>query len=339
MKLLLQEIHDKAKNEVKDVFELKNLKDLRVKYLGKKGEITQILKNLNTVGSDERPEIGKIANIVRSDLESLIAQKEKELEDKILTERLESERIDVTIKNKRVKPANLHPLTIVTRELEDIFLGMGFEIASGPEIETVYNNFDALNTPLNHPSRDLEDTFYINNNIVLRTQTSSVQIRTMRDKKPPIKVISPGRVYRSDDVDATHSPVFHQLEGLVVDKDISMSDLKWTLETFIKKLYGQDIKIRFRPHYFPFTEPSAEIDISCFVCGGKGCRVCKGEGFIEILGAGLVHPNVLKNCGIDPEIYSGFAFGMGLDRIVMRRFNIDDLRLLYDNDIRFLSQF
>ena len=339
MKNLLEEICKIATDEIKNVVELKMLKEIKIKYLGKKGEITQILKKLNTVEPEKRPEIGKVANIVRDNLESLISQKERELEEEILTQRLISEKIDVTIKSKRVKPASLHPLTIVRRELEDIFLGMGFEIASGPEIETVYNNFDALNTPENHPSRDLEDTFYINNNMVLRTQTSCVQIRTMKDKKPPIKIISPGRVYRSDDVDATHSPVFHQLEGLVVDKDISMADLKWTLETFIKKLYGQDIKIRFRPHYFPFTEPSAEIDISCFVCGGNGCRVCKGEGFIEILGAGLVHPNVLKNCDIDPNIYSGFAFGMGLDRMVMRRFNIDDLRLLYDNDIRFLSQF
>lgn len=341
MKLLLEKIAQNAKNQIENTENLMSLKDLKTKYLGKKGEITQILKNLSTVSPEERPSVGKLANQVRSLIDSLICEKEQKLSRLMLEQKLASEKIDVTINPKRVKPGGLHPLTIVRREIEDIFLGMGFEIAQGPEIENVYYNFDALNTPQNHPSRDLEDTFYISDDTVLRTQTSSVQIRIMKEKKPPIKLIAPGRVYRSDDVDATHSPMFHQIEGLVVDRheNISMSELKWTLETFIKKLFGEEMEIRFRPHYFPFTEPSAEVDMTCFVCKGKGCRVCKGEGFIELLGAGLVHPNVLKNCGIDPCEYSGFAFGMGLDRIVMRKFNIDDLRLLYDNDVRFLNQF
>lgn len=339
MKSLLKNIHEMAINEIKNISDINYLKDLKVKYLGKKGEITKVLKQLNTVSKEERPEIGKVANLVKDSIEKVISEKEKELHDKMLAKKLELEKIDVTFSKQRIKPGNLHPLTIVKREIEDIFLGMGFEIADGPEIENVYYNFDALNAPKNHPSRDLEDTFYINDDILLRTQTSSVQIRVMKDKKPPIKMVSIGRVYRSDDVDATHSPMFHQIEGLVVDKNISMGDLKWTLETFIKKFYGEDMKTRFRPHHFPFTEPSAEVDVSCFVCKGEGCRVCKGEGYIEILGAGLVHPNVLKNCGIDPEVYSGFAFGMGLDRMVMLKYNINDLRLLYDNDIRFLSQF
>lgn len=339
MKSLLKNIHEMAVNEIKNISDINYLKDLKVKYLGKKGEITKVLKQLNAVSKEERPEIGKVANLVKDSIEKVISEKEKELHDKMLAKKLELEKIDVTFSKPRIRPGNLHPLTIVKREIEDIFLGMGFEIADGPEIENVYYNFDALNAPKNHPSRDLEDTFYINDDVLLRTQTSSVQIRVMKDKKPPIKMVSIGRVYRSDDVDATHSPMFHQIEGLVVDKNISMGDLKWTLETFIKKFYGEDMKTRFRPHHFPFTEPSAEVDVSCFVCKGEGCRVCKGEGYIEILGAGLVHPNVLKNCGIDPEVYSGFAFGMGLDRMVMLKYNINDLRLLYDNDVRFLSQF
>ena len=339
MKSLLKNIHEMAVNEIKNISDINYLKDLKVKYLGKKGEITKVLKQLNAVSKEERPEIGKVANLVKDSIEKVISEKEKELHDKMLAKKLELEKIDVTFSKPRIRQGNLHPLTIVKREIEDIFLGMGFEIADGPEIENVYYNFDALNAPKNHPSRDLEDTFYINDDVLLRTQTSSVQIRVMKDKKPPIKMVSIGRVYRSDDVDATHSPMFHQIEGLVVDKNISMGDLKWTLETFIKKFYGEDMKTRFRPHHFPFTEPSAEVDVSCFVCKGEGCRVCKGEGYIEILGAGLVHPNVLKNCGIDPEVYSGFAFGMGLDRMVMLKYNINDLRLLYDNDVRFLSQF
>ncbi len=339
MKLLLEDINKKAISEIEKLTTLPNLINLKVKYLGKKGEITNILKNLNKVSPEERPYIGKVANMVRSSIEKLLAEKEELLKSKMLEEKLKLEKIDVTIPGVKVKPGKLHPLTTVIKEIEDIFLGMGFEIVQGPEIEDVYYNFDALNAPQNHPSRSLQDTFYIKDDVVLRTQTSSVQIRAMKEKKPPIKLISPGRVYRSDDVDATHSPMFHQLEGLVVDKNITMGNLKWTLETFIKKFYGDDINIRFRPHHFPFTEPSAEVDMTCFMCKGKGCKVCKGEGYIEVLGAGMVHPNVLKNCNIDPAEYSGFAFGMGLDRLAMIKFNIDDLRLLYENDIRFLSQF
>ncbi len=341
MKELLEKVTKKAEEQINNIKTIEDLKELKVKYLGKKGEITQILKNLNNLSPEEKPVIGRLANVARDTINSLLSEREKKINELALEEKLVSEKIDVTVNPTRVKPGSLHPLTIVRREIEDIFLGMGFEVVQGPEVEYVYYNFDALNTPINHPSRDLEDTFYINDDVVLRTQTSSVQIRMMQQNKPPIKLISPGRVYRADDVDATHSPMFYQIEGLVVDKrsSVSMSELKWTLETFIKKLFGEEMEIRFRPHYFPFTEPSAEVDMTCFVCKGKGCKVCKGEGFIELLGAGLVHPNVLKNCGIDPDEYSGFAFGMGLDRVVMRKFNISDLRLLYDNDVRFLRQF
>ena len=338
MKLLLEDIKQKAVEEIKEVLEVSKLKDLKVKYLGKKGEITNILKKLNTVSAEERPIIGKIANDVRSEIENMILKQEESFNNKILEEKLKLEKIDVTASIGRNKPGKLHPVTTVRREIEDIFLGMGFNIAQGPEIEDVYYNFDALNVEESHPSRSLNDTFYINSHTVLRTQTSSVQIRIMKNKKPPIKLIAPGRVYRSDDVDATHSPMFHQMEGLVVDKNISMGDLKWTLQKFIKEFYGDDVNIRFRPHYFPFTEPSAEVDMTCFACKGKGCKVCKGEGYIEVLGAGIVHPNVLRNCGIDPDEYSGFAFGLGLDRLTMIKYNIDDLRLLYMNDIRFLAQ-
>lgn len=339
MNLLLEDINKRAVDEIEKLTSLPDLVNLKVKYLGKKGEMTNILKNLNKALPEERPYIGKVANMVRCSIERLLAEKEDLLKNKMLEEKLRLEKIDVTIPGTRVKPGKLHPLTTVIREMEDIFLGMGFEFAQGPEIEYVYYNFDALNVPPDHPSRSLQDTFYIKDDVVLRTQTSSVQIRAMQKKKPPIKLISPGRVYRSDDIDATHSPMFHQLEGLVVDKNITMGNLKWTLETFIKKFYGSDINIRFRPHYFPFTEPSAEVDMTCFMCKGKGCKVCKGEGYIEVLGAGMVHPNVLKNCNINSDEYSGFAFGMGLDRLTMIKFNIDDLRLLYENDIRFLSQF
>ena len=297
------------------------------------------MKGLGSVAADERKEVGALANEIRAYIEKGLAEKKEAMQEKVLQEKLKKEVIDVTMPGKKSSIGGAHPLTIVRKQLEDIFMGMGFSIAEGPEVELDYYNFEALNIPKNHPSRDTQDTFYINDDVVLRTQTSSVQVRVMEKTKPPIRVISPGRVFRSDAVDATHSPVFHQLEGLVVDKGITMGDLKGTLELFMKKLYGDDVKIRLRPHHFPFTEPSAEVDVSCFVCGGKGCRVCKKEGFIEVLGAGMVHPKVLKECGIDPEIYSGFAFGIGLERIVMRSYNIDDMRLLYENDLRFLKQF
>lgn len=318
---------------------MEELESFRVKYLGKKGEITGVLKGLGSVAADERKEVGALANEIRAYIEKGLAEKKEAMQEKVLQEKLKKEVIDVTMPGKKSSIGGAHPLTIVRKQLEDIFMGMGFSIAEGPEVELDYYNFEALNIPKNHPSRDTQDTFYINDDVVLRTQTSSVQVRVMEKTKPPIRVISPGRVFRSDAVDATHSPVFHQLEGLVVDKGITMGDLKGTLELFMKKLYGDDVKIRLRPHHFPFTEPSAEVDVSCFVCGGKGCRVCKKEGFIEVLGAGMVHPKVLKECGIDPEIYSGFAFGIGLERIVMRSYNIDDMRLLYENDLRFLKQF
>ena len=312
---------------------------IKIKYLGKKGELTAVLRGMGALSAEERPIIGQLANEVRADIEAALAEKVKEAQAKALEEKLKAERLDVTMPGKAPAMGHIHPLTQVQRELENIFIGMGFSIVEGPEVELDYYNFQALNIPENHPARDTQDTFYIGENVLLRSQTSPVQVRTMEHQKPPIRIISPGRVYRSDALDATHSPLFHQLEGLVVDKGITMGDLKGTLEIFAKKLFGERTQIRFRPHHFPFTEPSAEVDVSCFVCGGKGCRLCKGEGWIEILGAGMVHPFVLSNCGIDPEEYSGFAFGLGLERIAMTRYGIDDIRLFYENDERFLKQF
>ena len=339
MKMQLEAIKANAIEQINAVTDLKELDALRVKYLGKKGELTAILKQMGGLSAEERPVIGQLANVVRTEIENAIEQTQKDLKSKELLAKLEEEKIDVTMPGKKAEMGRKHPLSIVLDEIKEIFLGMGFDIADGPEVEYDYYNFEALNIPKNHPARDTQDTFYINDNIVLRTQTSPVQIHVMENKKPPIRIIAPGRVYRSDAVDATHSPVFHQIEGLVVDKNVTMADLKGTLEIFAKRLYGEDSVVRFRPHHFPFTEPSAEMDVRCFACNGEGCRLCKGEGWIEILGCGMVHPKVLENCGIDPEEYSGFAFGMGLERIVMRRYNIDDLRLFYENDIRFLSQF
>ena len=315
------------------------LDSLRVQYLGKKGELTAVLKQMGKLSAEERPVIGQLANEVRSWIETDIETRLTEIKASQMAARLESEKLDVTLPGKRPQFGAKHPLSIVLDEIKEIFIGMGFEIADGPEVETDYYNFEALNIPKDHPARDTQDTFYINENILLRTQTSPVQVRVMEQKKPPIRIISPGRVYRSDALDATHSPLFHQIEGLVVDKGITFADLKGTLETFIKRLYGEDSVVRFRPHHFPFTEPSAEVDVQCFNCKGEGCRLCKGEGWIEILGCGMVHPKVLSNCGIDPEVYSGFALGMGLERVVMRRYNIDDIRLFYENDVRFLKQF
>jgi len=316
-----------------------HIEELRIKYLGKKGELTQVLRGMGKLSAEERPVIGQLANDVRAEIEAKIeamqaSAKERELEAKLI-----SEKLDVTIPGDEIRAGHFHPLALVQRQLEDIFLGMGYSIVDGPEVELDYYNFQALNIPKDHPARDTQDTFYITENILLRSQTSPVQARVMEKTQPPIKIISPGRVYRSDAVDATHSPLFHQLEGLVIDRDITMGDLKGALEMFAKRMFGEETKIRFRPHHFPFTEPSAEVDVSCFVCGGKGCRLCKGEGWIEVLGAGMVHPNVLRNCGIDPEVYSGFAFGLGVERIALLKYHIDDMRLLYENDVRFLSQF
>ena len=335
----LQNIRQQAAEALAKVTDPKALDELRVKYLGKKGELTAILKQMGKLSAEERPKVGQLANEVRANIEALIDERSAALKAALLDAKLSAERLDVTLPGKAAPLGKAHPLTKVLDEVKEIFLGMGFSVAEGPEVETDYYNFEALNIPKNHPARDTQDTFYINDNVVLRTQTSPVQVRTMERQKPPIRVISPGRVYRSDAVDATHSPLFHQIEGLVVDRGVTMADLKGTLELFVKRLYGEESVVRFRPHHFPFTEPSAEMDFQCFACHGEGCRLCKGEGWIEILGCGMVHPKVLSTCGIDPEEYSGFAFGMGLERIVMRRYGIDDLRLFYENDLRFLDQF
>ena len=336
MKELLEQIRMKA---IAEIEASENTEELRVKYLGKKGELTAVLRGMGKVSPEERPIIGQLANEVRATIEAALSekaelQKKKELERRLLTEKL-----DVTLPGKVQTVGHRHPIAQTEEMLREIFIGMGFSIAEGPEVEYDYYNFEALNLPKNHPARDTQDTFYITDNILLRSQTSPVQVRVMENKKPPIRIISPGRVYRADPADATHSPIFHQVEGLVVDKGITMGDLKGILELFAKQMFGPETKIRFRPHHFPFTEPSAEVDVSCFVCGGKGCRLCKGEGWMEILGAGMVHPFVLSNCGIDPNEYSGFAFGMGVERITMARLGIDDLRLMYENDVRFLRQF
>lgn len=339
MKQKLEEIRDKSIKNLDELKSLEALEKARVAILGKKGELTQMLRGMGKLTPEERPVIGKLANEVRQSIEDKMAGIKEILQDKVLEKRLEMEKIDITMPGREVKQGRIHPLNIVLREIEEIFLGMGFDVAEGPEVELSYYNFDALNTPKNHPARDMQDTFYINPDILLRTHTSPTQIRTMEKQQPPLKIIVPGRVYRCDEVDASHSPVFHQIEGLVVDKNINMGDLKGTLGQFARECFGPETRTRFRPHHFPFTEPSAEVDVSCANCGGNGCRVCKGSGWIEILGAGMVHPNVLRHGGIDPDEYSGFAFGMGLDRITMLKYNINDIRLLLENDLRFLKQF
>ncbi|NLW77978.1 MAG: phenylalanine--tRNA ligase subunit alpha [Ruminococcaceae bacterium] len=315
------------------------LEVLRVRFLGKKGELTAILKQMGALSAEERPVVGALANTVREELDAAVRERAKALASAGQAERLASERIDVTLPGTPVALGGPHPLDKVLAELKTIFLGMGFSVVTGPEVEYDDYNFTMLNMPKSHPSRDTQDTFYITENILLRTQTSPVQIRTMLQQQPPIRIICPGRVYRSDPADATHSPLFTQIEGLAVDKGITFTDLKGTLDLFFKQLYGPETRTRFRPHHFAYTEPSAEMDMSCFKCGGKGCPMCKGEGWIEILGCGMVHPKVLENCGIDPNVYSGFAFGMGLERIALMRYDIDDMRLLFENDLRFLRQF
>lgn len=339
MKSQLEAIRQKAEDELKKVAEIRSLDDIRVRYLGKKGELTAILKQMGKLSPEERPVMGQFANEVRSMIENAVDEKMKELKSKAKEERLKAETLDVTMPGKAQPEGHRHPLSIVMDEVKDIFIGMGFKVADGPEVELDYYNFEALNIPEGHPARDTQDTFYITDKVLLRTQTSGCQIRYMEGHKPPIRMIAPGRVYRSDTMDATHSPVFHQIEGLVVDKGITMADLKGNLLQLAKKLYGENTEIRLRPHHFPFTEPSCEIDVSCFRCGGKGCPMCKGEGWIEILGAGMVHPKVLERGGIDPEVYSGFAFGVGVERLAMFRFSVDDMRLYYENDTRFLNQF
>lgn len=339
MKQQLEQIKKTAEEQLANAETIEALEEARIKYLGKKGELTSILKGMGSLSAEERPVIGALANEVREFLTNAIDSKKAEMEAKLQDEKLKKEVIDITMPGKRSKVGNLHPLTKVLDEFKDTVIGMGFEIAEGPDVETDYYNFEALNIPKNHPARDTQDSFYVEDSIVLRTQTSPMQIRVMENKKPPIRIIAPGRVYRSDAMDATHSPIFHQIEGLVVDKGITMADLKGTLEALIKSIYGDRAVCRFRPHHFPFTEPSVETDVQCFNCGGKGCSMCKGEGWIEILGGGMVHPKVLANCGIDPEVYSGFAFGIGLERLVMGRYDINDIRLFYENDVRFLKQF
>lgn len=341
MKKLLQELRDASLTAISGTVSIEDLENLRVKYLGKKGELTAVLKQMGGLSEQERPVIGQLANEVREALTNSIDAKREELSIKMLEKRLRAEKIDVTMPGKTVAIGKKHPLNTVLDEAKEIFIGMGFTIAEGPEIEYETYNFTKLNTPEGHPARDRQDTFYFTDDdrLLLRTQTSPVQIHVMETQSLPIRVISPGRVYRKDEVDATHSPMFHQIEGLVIDKGITMGDLKGTLNTLVKRLYGDDAVTRFRPHHFPFTEPSCEVDVQCFECGGKGCRVCKGEGWIELLGAGMVHPKVLEGCGIDSTVYSGFAFGIGLERTAMRRFNISDLRLIYENDVRFLNQF
>ena len=315
------------------------IEEIRVKYLGKKGELTAILKQMGSLSPEERPVMGQLVNEAKAQLEALIAEKKELLKGAAQEAKLKAETIDITMPAKEIKPGKLHPLNTVLDDMINIFQSMGFDVVDGPEVETDHYNFECLNVPADHPARDMQDTFYLAENLVLRTQTSAAQIRTMETRKPPIRVICPGRVFRADEVDATHSPVFHQIEGLVVDKGITMCDLKGILEEFAHEIYGSDTKVKFRPSFFPFTEPSVEVDVTCSECGGKGCRVCKGAGWIEILGAGMVHPNVLKSCGIDPEEYSGFAFGIGLDRLTTTRYKISDIRLLFENDKRFLDQF
>ena len=335
----LEQIRGEAVQALKNISDLNQLEEFRVRVLGKKGKLTMVLREMGSLPPAERPVIGQLANKIRTLLEKELAEKANALREAALEKRLSEETIDITVPGRKPARGNLHPNTRTLNELKDIFLGMGFDVAEGPEVEWNEYNFKALNTPENHPARDVQDTFYINDEILLRTQTSPVQIRTMLSKKPPIKIICPGRVYRSDSVDATHSPIFNQVEGLAVDRNITMGDLKGVLDVFAKQVFGPETRTKFRPHHFPFTEPSAEVDVTCAICHGSGCRVCSHTGWIEILGAGMVHPNVLKYCGIDPDIYSGFAFGMGLDRITNLRYGIDDIRLLFENDIRFLKQF
>ncbi|MBQ2253313.1 MAG: phenylalanine--tRNA ligase subunit alpha [Clostridia bacterium] len=339
MKERLMNLKEEALKSLDAAADLAALDGIRVAYLGKKGALTEILRGMGKLSAEERPIVGEMANRVREEITDALNAKKERLAAAESEARLACEKLDVTAPSGVISLGGRHPIALVQEQIENIFISMGFTVEDGPEVETDYYNFEALNTPADHPARDVQDTFYITDKVLLRTQTSPVQARTMEKTKPPIRMICPGRVYRSDAVDATHSPMFHQIEGLVVDRNITMGDLKGTLDLFAQKMFGEQTKTRFRPHHFPFTEPSAEVDVSCFVCGGKGCSLCKGEGWIEILGAGMVHPNVLRAGGIDPEEYSGFAFGMGVERIVMTRFGIRDMRYLYENDVRFLRQF
>lgn len=339
MKEKIEELRRQVMASLDTLPDKKELEDLRVHIMGKKGSLTELLRGMGALPAEERPKIGQLVNQLRQELEAKFDEKEAKMEQFAKERRLQQEKLDITMPGKTKKVGGLHPLNSVLDSVIDIFQSMGFDVVDGPEVETDHYNFEALNVPKDHPARDMQDTFYISENLLLRTQTSAAQIRTMENRKPPIRIICPGRVYRADEVDATHSPVFHQIEGLVVDKGITMCDLKGTLEQFAREIYGPETKVRFRPSFFPFTEPSVEVDVSCGECGGKGCRVCKGTGWIEILGAGMVNPRVLSGCGIDPDVYSGFAFGIGLDRLTTTRHKISDIRLLFENDLRFLEQF
>ena len=335
----LDKIRESALKQIEETDGLDMLNDIRVNVLGKKGELTSILKSMKDVAPEDRPKVGQMVNEVREEIEKNLEFTKKKMEAAVREAKLASETIDVTLPAKKNNVGHRHPNTITLEDVENVFIGMGYEVAEGPEVEKDYYNFEALNIPADHPAKDEQDTFYISGDLLLRTQTSSTQVHEMEKGKLPIKMIAPGRVFRADEVDATHSPSFHQIEGLVIDKDITFADLKGTLAEFAKEIFGEDVKVKFRPHHFPFTEPSAEMDVSCFKCGGKGCRFCKGEGWIEILGCGMVHPHVLEMSGIDPNEYTGFAFGLGLERIAVLKYEIDDMRLLYENDIRFLEQF
>lgn len=339
MKEKLEQIKAEALSKIENSDALEKLNEVRVNYLGKKGELTAVLKSMKDVAPEDRPKVGQMVNEVREEIEKVLEKHISQMEKALREAKMKAEVIDVTLPAKKNNVGHRHPNTIALEEVERIFIGMGYEVVEGPEVEKDYYNFEALNIPKDHPARDEQDTFYVTEDIVLRTQTSPVQVREMEKGKLPIRMIAPGRVFRSDEVDATHSPSFHQIEGLVIDKNITFADLKGTLAEFAKELFGEDTKVKFRPHHFPFTEPSAEVDVTCFKCGGSGCRFCKGSGWIEILGCGMVHPNVLKMSGIDPEEYSGFAFGVGLERIALLKYEIDDMRLLYENDSRFLKQF
>ena len=339
MQAQLNRILEEAKSQLQAAETLAQVDEIRVKVLGKKGQLTEILRGMGKLSPEERKVTGQMANSVRAEIEGMLEEKFEAVKKAAKEAQFAAEKIDVTEPGKDINVGVKHPVTITIEEISKVFMNMGFSIVEGPEVETVFNNFDGLNADPNHPARDMTDTFYITEDILLRTQTSTVQVRTLQKQQPPIKVIAPGRTFRCDTPDATHSPMFHQIEGLVVDEGITMADLKGTLDSFAKQLFGPETKTKFRPHHFPFTEPSAEMDVSCFKCGGKGCRVCKGSGWIEILGCGMVHPNVLKVGNIDTEKYTGFAFGIGVERVAMLKYGVDDIRLFYENDMRFINQF
>ncbi len=339
MEKSLQEIRERVLAELSEAKASSKLEQIRVSVLGKKGELTGLLRGMGKLPAEERPKVGQLVNEVRAALEEALDKRAAELKEREKEERLAAETIDVTLPGPERSAGSLHPMNIALNKMIDIFVGMGYEVVEGPEVEYDHYNFELLNLPKNHPARDAQDTFYVDDNIVLRTHTSPVQARIMTTRKPPIRIICPGRVYRADEADATHSPVFHQMEGLVIDENITMGDLKGTLDEFARQMYGEGIRTRFRPSFFPFTEPSAEVDLTCANCKGEGCRMCKGTGWIEVLGAGMVNPKVLDMCGIDSKKYSGFAFGMGVERISLLKYNIPNLRYLYENDLRFLTQY